>query len=405
MNVVFISPHYPAEMVDFTRGLAEVGANVIAVSDQPLAAIPEGVRRHLSAYVQAPIFDEDAAVKVILAGLGKLHVDRVETLWEPCVVLAAKVRQAIGIPGMSPEVALRFRDKGLMKEAAIAGGVRVPHAFRVRTANEVWAAAEQVGFPLIIKPIAGAGTADTFRCFEKRQLEDAVQRTRHVAEASVEEYIDGDEFTYDTVCIDGRPAFENVAQYHPRPIEGRTNEWISPAQHVFRNPYIPELAAGIDLGRRTMAALGMTTGFTHMEWYRKPSGEVVLGEIAARSGGGKLVDMMNYSNDFDVYREWARAVCWKSFEAKAERRYFVGMVFKRALGNGRISQIEGLERVRARAGRWLVEEAMLPIGARRRDWKQTLLSDGHVTFRHPDFSEVWDMMKTAITDLRVYAAR
>ena len=403
MKIVFISPQYPPEMVDFTRGLSEVGAQIIGVADQPQAQLPESVRRRLSAYIQAPIFDEDAAATVIVQALGRLEVDRVETLWEPCVVLAAKVRQMLGIPGMSPEVALRFRDKGLMKDAAIAGGVRVPKAVRVRTAHEAWAAAEVVGFPLIIKPIAGAGTADTFRCFEPKQLEAALKQTQHVVEASVEEYIDGEEFTYDTVCIDGKPVFENVAQYHPRPIEGRTNEWISPAQHVFRNPHIPELMPGIELGRRTMRALGMTTGFTHMEWYRKADGEVVLGEIAARSGGGKLVDMMNYSNDFDVYREWARSVCWHSFEGNAQRKYFVGMVFKRAMGRGRIAQIDGLDRVRARCGPWLVEEAILPVGTPRRDWKATLLSDGYVTVRHPELAECMSMMKTAITDLRLYA--
>ena len=52
---------------------------------------------------------------------------------------------------------------------------------------------------------------------------------RHVGEASFEEFIDGEEFTYDTVCIGGKPAFENVAQYLPQAARSRArNEWISP---------------------------------------------------------------------------------------------------------------------------------------------------------------------------------
>ena len=39
MNVVFLSPAYPLEMQDYVRGLAEVGANVYAVGDAPVAAI------------------------------------------------------------------------------------------------------------------------------------------------------------------------------------------------------------------------------------------------------------------------------------------------------------------------------------------------------------------------------
>src|SRR5690606_19682670 len=132
-------------------------------------------------------------------------------------------------------------------------------------------------------------------------------------EVNLEEFIEGEEFTYDTVCIDGEPVFESVAQYFPKPLDGRAHEWITPAQIVFRDPYQPALMPGVELGRKVIKALGMTTGFTHMEWYKKPDGEAVFGEIAARSPGGKLVDQMNFANDFDVYREAARAICWKSF--------------------------------------------------------------------------------------------
>ena len=48
MRVVFLAPAYPAEMPDFVRGLAAVGAEVIGVGDSPLAAIPSTVRRYLS---------------------------------------------------------------------------------------------------------------------------------------------------------------------------------------------------------------------------------------------------------------------------------------------------------------------------------------------------------------------
>ncbi len=58
----------------------------------------------------------------------------------------------------------------------------------------------------------------------------------------------------------------------------------------------------------SIRALGFETGFTHMEWYRKADGEVVFGEIGGRPPGAHQVDQMNYACDFDVYREWARAV-------------------------------------------------------------------------------------------------
>ena len=405
MKVLFLSPHYPEEMQDFTRGLAEVGAQVYAAGDVPRDQIPDHVRRYLSGYIEVRgLFDDEAAVTQLVPAVRSLGLDRIETLWEPLVTLAAKLRVALGVPGMSPETALAFRDKGLMKQRLLKAGLRVPRSARVSTIKEAMEAAEQIGYPLIVKPIDGAGTRDTYLATDTADLETVLGRVRHLPEASVEEYIDGEELTYDTVCVDGIPAFESVAQYHPKPLIGRSEEWVSPAQIVFRDPYQAKTRGGVELGRKVLRAMGMGTGFTHMEWFRTPSGEAVFGEIAARSPGGKLVDQMNFSNDFDIYREWARTVCWRSFEGQIQRKYNVAVVFKRAEGQGRITGTEGLGQLRARCGEWLIVEDLLPIGARRRDWKNTLLSDGWLAVRHPDYDECIDMMHFAVSNVRMYAA-
>jgi biotin carboxylase len=405
MNVAFISPAYPPEQRDFSRGLAQVGARVVGIGDGPQGGLPPGVQQALSAYLQVPnLFDEQRAAERIAQALAPHGIDRVESNWEPTVLLAARVRELLGVPGMSRDTVLGFRDKETMKQRLRAAGVRVPHSRRVRTTEEALAAGEEVGYPLIIKPISGAGSADTFRCESQGELEAALRRTEHVAEASVEEFVDGDEYTFDTVCIDGQPVFESVAQYFPRPLTFRSEEWISPAQIVYRDLYDrPELRAGIAMGREVLRALGMGTGFTHMEWYRKRDGEVVFGEVACRNGGGHFVDMMNWSNDFDVYREWARAVCWKSFEATPLRRHHVAMVFKRAQGQGRIRHIAGMDEFRRRYGAHIVAEALLPVGAHRRDWLQTLLSDGWVAVRHPDEDATLEMMEALIGRVQLYA--
>jgi biotin carboxylase len=404
MKVLFISPHYPEEMQDFTRGLAEVGAQVYGVGDQPKAALPPKVQRYLRDYLQIPsLFDEDAAVRAIVQAARRIRPDRVESLWEPCVVLAARVRQALGLPGMTPEVAIGFRDKPIMKQRLFDAGLRVPRFARVRTAREAFEAAYAIGYPVCVKPIAGAGSADTYRVGDDKELRAVLAAVERHPEVNLEEFIEGEEFTYDTVCIDGEPVFESVAQYFPKPLDGRAHEWITPAQIVFRDPYQPALMPGVELGRKVIKALGMTTGFTHMEWYKKPDGEAVFGEIAARSPGGKLVDQMNFANDFDVYRETARAICWKSFEARPQRRYHVAALFKRAMGQGKIRRIEGLDEIKHRLGPSLVVTDLLPIGHPRRDWRQTLLSDGYMILRHPEFRTCLDMMRFAIATLRIHA--
>ena len=54
-------------------------------------------------------------------------------------------------------------------------------------------------------------------------------------------------------------------------------------------------------------------------------------------------------------------------------------------------------------GRWVVEDELLRPGTHRRDWKQTLLSDGHVLVRHPEWAEAHRMAFAAATGIKLYA--
>jgi biotin carboxylase len=404
MRVVFLSPAYPPEMVEYSRGLKEVGATVYGVGDTPREALPPKVRPYLDDYLQVPkIMDEDDVMDRVSAWLRGKTIDRVVSNWEPLVIVAARLRERWGMPGMSVDTVRGFRDKQLMKERVAAAGLRVPRSRRVRIAAETRAAAEEIGYPLILKPIAGAGSADTYKVTSDAELERALKVMSGVPEASCEEYIEGEEFTFDTLCVSGKPVYENVAQYLPKPLEMRSLEWVSPVIITVRDMALPKIAGGIALGRGVLAALGMGDGFTHMEWYLTPKGEAVFGEIGCRPGGGHIVDQMNYTSDIDLFREWARVVCHGKFEANAERKYNVGIVFKRAQGQGRITRIEGLRDFLRENKGWVVEESLLRPGTPRRNWKHTLLSDGHVVVRHPEWDEAYRMSFAAATKIRLYA--
>jgi biotin carboxylase len=387
MNVLLLSPGYPAEMPEFTRGLAEVGATVIGVGDQPAAALAEHTRRALAAYLQVrSLFDEARCVEELCRELRGRRIDRVESLWEPLMLLAARLREALGVPGLDVAATVPFRDKQAMKRKLDAAGIRTPRHAAARSAAECWQAAEQVGFPVILKPIAGAGSADTWRCDDPDELRAVLPRIAHVPVVSVEEFVDGEEYTFDTVTIDGRIQYYNVAWYRPRPLIARSNEWISPQVIALRDPDAPQLKDGVAMGYAVIGALAFESGFTHMEWYRTADGEVVFGEIGARPPGAHQVDQMNYACDFDVFREWARAVTVRRFDARIERCYNVATIFKRAQGQGTIRAIEGLEEIYRKYGATIAWNHLLPVGAPRRNWRQTLVSDGFLLIRHPELA-------------------
>jgi len=87
---------------------------------------------------------------------------------------AAQAREACTIPGTSVHTAWLCRDKPSMKEVLRAAGVPTAASAAVASAAEARAFAEQVGFPLILKPRSGAGASGTARVDDFGELEQAL---------------------------------------------------------------------------------------------------------------------------------------------------------------------------------------------------------------------------------------
>ncbi|MCA9698654.1 MAG: hypothetical protein KC431_14100, partial [Myxococcales bacterium] len=222
-------------------------------------------------------------------------------------------------------------------------------------------------------------------------------------EVVLEEFVEGEEFTFDTITANGKILFHSILRYRPTMLESRSLEWVSPQNMILRDLDHPVYRAAYDLGASVLGALDRGTGFSHMEWKLTPGGEVVFLEIAARPPGGMTGELINYSCDFDIYEHWAEAVLRGRPLEPWARKYNVAMIFKRAQGQGRISAIQGLGELYRRFGPHVVRHDLLPIGSPRRDWKQTLLSDGFVILRHPDLDAATQMSAWVAEHLRLYA--
>jgi hypothetical protein len=183
----------------------------------------------------------------------------------------------------------------------------------------------------------------------------------------------------------------------------RQNSWISPISITLRDTSVPDIQIGVDLGREVIRALGFQSGITHMEWFRTPSGEAVFGEIGGRAPGGRLVHAMNYSADINLFAGWAEAVCYGSFSQRRDKRFNVGIVFKRAEGMGRITRIEGLPNLFAHFGEHIVHADLVGVGEPRRDFRKVVEGDGWIVIRHPDLERTVEIANHVATDLRIFA--
>jgi hypothetical protein len=112
---------------------------------------------------------------------------------------------------------------------------------------------------------------------------------------------------------------------------------------------------------------------------------------------------MKYVCDFDVFREWANAVTQGRISTGITPKYNVANIYKRARGVGRITAIEGLDKLQSEIGQHVVWNTLLPVGARRRDWLKTLVSDGFIMLRHPDLAATLAMADKVGSELHLYA--
>lgn len=403
MNVLMISPGFPKEMQYFTRGLAAQGARVIGMGDQARDQLPRVAAEALSAHLHVRFGDDGALVQQVAEFAQRVPIHRVECLWEPYMILAARIRERLGLPGLTVEKTVPYRDKEVMKRVLDAAGIRTPHHYSATTVVQVVEAAETIGYPLIVKPIAGAGSESTYKVHSRDELDAILPGLRSVAEVSVEEFVEGDDMTFDTLCVDGEVKHHSIATYIPRALFMKENEWVSPITLVYRDPEQPELAAGREMGFQVLKALGFRTGYTHMEWYRTPSGEAVFGEIGARSPGAGLVDLINYAADIDTYAGWAECVVHGRFTQVVERKYNAAWIYKRARGHGRIQRYEGLEAILTEFGPHIVDIDLNPIGSPRRDWRKVLVGDGLVVVRHPDLATTRRMAEHIAAHLHIVA--
>lgn len=403
-TVLMISPGFPPEQPFFTRGLAAVGARVIGLGDQPMAALPPMAREALAHHIQVPsIGDARAVIDEVRRVHQQVAIDQVECLWEAGMMLAAQIREALGIAGMTVDETVLYRDKEKMKLALDRAGIRTPRHANAHTVAQVRDAARHVGFPLVIKPIAGAGSQDTYRVASAEELESTLERMRGVPEVSVEEFIEGADCTFDTICIAGRVAYLNICFYRPRALESRLNPWISQQTVGIRDLEMPDLREGRQMGFAVLEALRFQTGFTHMEWYWKANNEAVFGEIGARAPGARTVDVMNFTSDIDLFRGWAEAVVHHRFTQPVQRRYNSVAVFKRAQGEGRIQRYEGLSRLMAEIGQHIVAVELTPIGHPKRSAKLSVIGDGFVMLRHTDFKTALELGDRVATELQLHA--
>ncbi len=401
-TVIFVAPYFLEATLRFVGAVARLdGVRMGLISVDPAERIPPELRAHIAAHWRVDDALDPAQIVAATMALAQRvgpPAKLIGTLEELQVPLA-EARERLGIPGLSSEAAKNFRDKARMKTVLAANGLPCARHRLAHSPDDARGFVREVGFPLVFKPQAGAGAKNTFRVDDDAQLEQALSAMPPTAQRPVlaEEFVTGEEHSFDAVLVRGKPVWHSISRYFPSPLEVLRHPWIQWCVVLPRSIDGPEYDGIRHAGFDALRALGLETGLAHMEWFRRADGSVAISEVGARPPGAQFTTLLSYAHDVDMYSLWGALAALDRFEPP-RRRWAVGIAYLRGQGPGRVRQILGLDDVARDVGP-LVVEARLPREGQAPSG--TYEGEGYVILRHEDTAVVEKGLARLVTGLRV----
>lgn len=401
-TVIFVAPYFLETTLRFVDGAASLpGVRFGLVSTDPEEKLPPGLRRKLAGHWRVDdCLDPGQIVGAVRALAERIGpCERLLGTLEELQVPLAEARAALRVPGLSIAAAENFREKSRMKQVFEQHGLPCARHRLCASREEAHAFAASIGFPVVAKPPAGAGARNTFRVDGAARLDEVlgVAPPRPERPVLIEEFVQGDEHSFDSVCIGGRPVWHSISRYYPTPLEVVENPWIQWCVLLPRDISGPEFGPIREAGFRALGSLGLETGLTHMEWFRRHDGSIAISEVAARPPGAQFTTLISYAHDFDLYRAWARLMVFDQFDPP-QRKWAVGVAFLRGQGSGRVRAITGIEKVAPELGPILAEVKMPREG---QSPSGTYEGDGYVVVKHADTAVVERALSLLVSNIRV----
>ena len=382
-HVVFVAPRFLENTNRYVAAFASLeGLKLSVISEDPESAIPAALQGRIAGHYRV---DHCLDGKQLAEATKKIDqhvgsVDRLTGAVEQQQMPMAEARDAVGIAGMGVETARGFRDKDRMKEILRARGVPVAKSELVTSPGELMDFVKRVGFPIIVKPQAGLGSRATYRVTSQEDLE-ALARTGLVPSREqplqAEEFVRAREHTCETITVAGKPVWRSGTRYFPTPLEVLETSWMQYCVLLPREEddptwtrFHPINQAALDAlfgeGARGAASAAVAgTALTHMEWFLKEDGSMLVSEVGARPPGVHIMPMMGLAHETDMVRDWCELIAFDRFTPRP-RKWACGAAFFRGQGAGkRVVSVTGLDEAVAQCGGALVEARTPKVGQPR----------------------------------------
>jgi len=254
------------------------------------------------------------------------------------VATAAALAARFGLPGPDAASVRAARDKSRQREVLAAGGVPSPAFRAVSSPLEAAAAAREIGFPVVLKPVDGSGSVGVRACADPAEAEAHAAALLAGGGADsrvlVEEFVAGDEFSVEVFSgrvvgitrkhLGDPPFFVEAGHDYPADLPGEA------------------AAALVDSVTRGTELLGLGWGPLHWELRIDRAGRAVPMEVNPRLAGGFIPELVRHAQGIDLIRETLRLVVGREPGLVPARRCCASIRFLFAPGAGRLAAIEGM---------------------------------------------------------------
>jgi len=328
----------------------ELGLRVAAVDGNPDAlALKDADVAEVVNFVEIPKAIEFAE-RVRPDGVLTITSDR-------AVVAVAAVADALGLPGIGVDVAVGLTHKVEMRRRLERAGVPQPRFAPARSLEEARTGAEQVGFPVVIKPADSGGQRGVFRIDAAEQLDDAFPESLALSrggEVIVEEFVEGMEMNAMCVVRGGRVTHLTLSDRHRPPGTGFAVGWIHAYPAQLNGNGVGVAEAMIET---TLLSLGLRNGIGFPQLIAHPDGRILMIEVAARIPGGQMADLVHHAVGVDLVEVALRfalgeplpdELCVPRFHQPVAIRFFTAQ--PGPLPVGRVKAVASLDRVLAAPG-------------------------------------------------------
>ena len=282
-RVLLLLPTETYRAKDFLAAAERLGVDVVVGSERRQAmADAMGDRA-----VVVPLGKLDAAVEIIAALHDRLPLDAVLAVDDQGVAVAAAASARLGLAHNPVDAVAATRDKAALRARLAAAAVAQPDYRVVAPGQSVAAAASQVGYPCVVKPVSRSGSQGVIRADDDVQALAAVDRVRAIVgpvePVLVEGFVAGAEVAVEGLLVAG--ALQVLAVFDkPDPLDGPFFEetiYVTPS----RQPALVQAALAATVAAAA-AALGLREGPVHAELRVGADSRPLVIEVAARSIGG-----------------------------------------------------------------------------------------------------------------------